>query len=242
MTQAVSMRCISCMATLLLLSGCGGGVPLAAEAAYTTNGSGSNDWPKSNGKTCPPHYEGQVVASWDPNGRTMTLTQPFAFIDSSCGRWAVPTGATVDGASIPGFLWSIVGGPLEGRYRNASVVHDWYCAVRIEPSRDVHRMFYDGMIVSGVPKAKALSFYWAVLKFGPSWDDLTIRNNRLAEGKPQRETSAFRPAVDLSVHMDPQAAQITRTEVLEVEELARARNLGPADIERMAARSATTPR
>lgn len=164
----------------------------------------------------------------------MTLVQPFAFVTSTCTRWTVPAGATVDGASIPSLLWSMVGGPLEGLYRDASVVHDWYCSIRIEPSDDVHRVFYDAMIASGVDKDKALSFYWAVRKFGPSWDNLTIRNNRLAEGKPAiRDDRHYR---HLAYHSEytGRADKLTRADVLRIEKLARDRNLEPADIEQMA--------
>jgi hypothetical protein len=140
--------------------------------------------PAHQAEGCVAHFEGAVVASWDTNGRTMTLERPFAFVGPKCRRWSVPSGAVVDGASIPRILWAAIGGPFEGLYRNASVVHDWYCAVRTEPYRDVHRMFYEGMIAAGVPKWKALGFYWTVLKAGPSWDDLTVRNSRLLRPLP----------------------------------------------------------
>jgi Protein of unknown function (DUF1353) len=39
----------------------------------------------------------------------------------------VPAGAIVGGASIPQVFWSIIGGPFEDKYREASVIHDYYC-------------------------------------------------------------------------------------------------------------------
>jgi hypothetical protein len=179
--------------------------------------------------SCKAHFSTGPVASWDSNGRTMTLVRSFSFVDFNCRAWEVPKGAAVDGASIPQFLWSLMGGPFEGPYRDASVVHDWYCSRRTETWEAVDRMFYDGMIVAGVPKWKAGAFYWAVLKAGPHWDDLTIRNNRLAtELGPSRGHNA----AQYSARVFDQ--KITKNDVLRVERLARSKNLGPEDIEDLA--------
>jgi hypothetical protein len=44
--------------------------------------------------------------------------------------WTVQPHKEVDGASIPQAFWSIIGGPFEGFYIKASVVHDHYCEVK----------------------------------------------------------------------------------------------------------------
>jgi hypothetical protein len=110
----------------------------------------------------------------------MTVKAPFGYQDKSCVTWQVPVNAAVDGASIPSAFWSIIGGPWDGQYRDASVVHDWYCAVRTRRWQDVHRMFYEAMLTSGVNATKAHLMYLAVYYGGPRWDDLTIRNSNLA--------------------------------------------------------------
>lgn len=97
-----------------------------------------------------PRFEGDISATWGIDGRHMQLVAPIAFIDSKGVRWDVPKGATVDGASIPRFFWSVIGGPFGGKYRDASVIHDWYCDVRTRPWREVDRMFYEAMIARGV--------------------------------------------------------------------------------------------
>jgi hypothetical protein len=104
----------------------------------------------------------------------MRLIEPFEFIGPNGRRWPVPAGTVVDGASIPQAFWSIIGGPFEGAYRPASVIHDYYCEIRTRPYRDVHRAFYDGMLTSGVKDAKAWLMYQAVERFGPSWADPKI--------------------------------------------------------------------
>jgi len=93
----------------------------------------------------------------------------FRFKDPNGLLWLTPAGTEVDGASIPQFLWSIIGGPFEGAYLNASVIHDHYCRTMERTAHDTHRDFYYGMRTSKVPEWKAEWMHWAVLTFGPSW-------------------------------------------------------------------------
>ena len=73
------------------------------------------------------HYDGEPVTKWNPDGRTMTLLTELRYTDPHGEVWVAPIGSVVDGASIPRYLWSVMGGPFEGRYRNASVLHDVRC-------------------------------------------------------------------------------------------------------------------
>lgn len=127
-------------------------------------------------------YEGSLAATWNLDGRSMQLTDQFAFIDCRELRWAVPGGARIDGASIPQFLWSITGSPYTGKYRDASVVHDFYCSVRSRPSDATHRMFHEAMIVSGVSSQRAAVMYAAVKYAGPRWSSQDMHNVNLATG------------------------------------------------------------
>jgi len=114
-------------------------------------------------------FIGAVVARWDDNGRDMTLVEPFAYRDPRSLLWDAPPGSIVNGASIPQGFWSVIGGPFEGRFRNASVVHDVACVVRERGWQAVHRMFYDACRCGGVSAAKASLLYYAVYHFGPRW-------------------------------------------------------------------------
>jgi hypothetical protein len=146
--------------------------------------------------TCAPRYVGELVLGVEGDGRLMRLKQPYTFVDSACRKWIAPKGTLVDGASIPGALWSIIGGPFEGPYRNASVLHDWYCITRTMPWRDVHRMFFEGMIASGVPRIQAQILYGAVYLGGPRWDQMTVANAKLAYANiPGAKGGASTPAV-----------------------------------------------
>jgi len=111
------------------------------------------------------------VARWEPDGRTMTLIESFEYIDANERSWHVPSGVRVDGASIPPLFWSLIGGPFDGQYRNASIIHDYYCDNRQRRWEDVHRVFYEAMLTSGVSKSKASLMYKAVERFGPRWDE-----------------------------------------------------------------------
>jgi hypothetical protein len=117
-------------------------------------------------------FKGEIVTQWLRDGRRMLLRDDFSFIDSSGVTWLAPKGAIVDGASIPKPFWSIIGGPFEGQYRNASVIHDYYCESWKKHGRSwmsVHKAFYHAMLASGVPEAKAITMYIAVRQFGPRW-------------------------------------------------------------------------
>lgn len=115
------------------------------------------------------HYVGQVLTKWGPDGIHMELLATFEFVDSNGVEWIAPKGSIVDGASIPRFAWSIIGGPFEGKYRDASVIHDVACVKKNRPWQEVHRAFFDAMLASGVDAIKAKTMYAAVYHFGPRW-------------------------------------------------------------------------
>jgi Protein of unknown function (DUF1353) len=107
-----------------------------------------------------------------PDGRRFSLVHDFKYIDLAGRKWEAPKGLRVDGASIPPPFWSVIGGPFEGLYREASVVHDAGCCAQMQPWRDVHHMFYNAMRCSGVGWVKAKTMFLAVWAFGPRWTRL----------------------------------------------------------------------
>src|ERR1039457_2034205 len=78
-------------------------------------------------------FVGTVKTEWGGDGRHMTLLEPFRYIDTAHHEWLAPADSIVDGASIPQFAWSIIGGPFEGKYRDASVIHDVACQKKSVP-------------------------------------------------------------------------------------------------------------
>ena len=115
------------------------------------------------------YYNGDPVTKWNPDGRTMTLLTELSYTDPNGVVWTAPIGSVVDGASIPRYLWSVMGGPFEGKYRNGSVLHDVAYGQHNRPSWDCDRMFYNAMRCSGVSAAEAKTIYYALYKFGRHW-------------------------------------------------------------------------
>jgi hypothetical protein len=99
----------------------------------------------------------------------MTLLDDFGYVDPARTTWRASKGHKIDGASIPPVFWSFIGGPFEGKYRNASVVHDYECDVKKRPWPSVHRMFYNAARCGDVEQTKAKVMYAAVYHFGPRW-------------------------------------------------------------------------
>ena len=114
-------------------------------------------------------YDGAPVTKWNPDGRTMTLLTELRYTDPQGFVWVAPIGSVVDGASIPRYLWSVMGGPFEGKYRNASVLHDVAYGEHNRPWQDCDRMFYYAMRCSGVSAIEAKTMFYALYKFGHHW-------------------------------------------------------------------------
>ncbi len=132
------------------------------------------------------NWIGDVKTKWlldprDPD-RNMRLLEDFG-IDLGQrlgGEWLAKQDETINGASIPPILWSIVGPPFVGDYRRATVIHDVYCfyegdvpweSGRRRSSHDVHRMFFHAMLADDTGWFQSCAMYVAVASFGPRWDD-----------------------------------------------------------------------
>lgn len=112
-----------------------------------------------------------VRVEFGDDGRSAHLLEQLSYVAADGREWTAPKGAWLDGASIPRAFWSVIGGPFEGLYREASIIHDHYCVARSEPWQDVHRMFWQAMLCRAVPAFKARIMYYAVYRFGPRWPD-----------------------------------------------------------------------
>lgn len=47
------------------------------------------------------HFEGCIVTVWEEDGVTMSLVEPFAFVDDRGKVWMCEIGTRIDGASAP---------------------------------------------------------------------------------------------------------------------------------------------
>jgi uncharacterized protein DUF1353 len=126
--------------------------------------------------------------------------------------WIAPAGSEVDGASIPRSLWSLMGGPFEGKYRNASVLHDVAYDQKTRPWSQCDRMFYNAMRCSGVSAVDAGMMYYSLRKFGHHWkapkaEPVKVGDESVARAEPvnQGDINATR---DWIRNSDPSVQQI----------------------------------
>ncbi|MDH1632453.1 DUF1353 domain-containing protein [Pseudomonas mosselii] len=103
--------------------------------------------------------------------RDIRLLQDFTYTGPGPGKlfWLAPKDTVSDGASIPKVAWGVVGGPLDGQYRQAAIIHDVACVKRTRSWQDTHRAFYTGMRAAGIGETQAKVMYGAVYHFGPRW-------------------------------------------------------------------------
>src|SRR5690242_9290899 len=114
-------------------------------------------------------YTGVPVTQWNSDRRSMTMLPEVGYADPQGTVRVAHGGVVVDGPSIPRALWSFMGGPFEGKYRNASVLHDVSYDRRDRPPSECDRMFYNAMRCSGVSAVEAKTMYYALLRFGDHW-------------------------------------------------------------------------
>ena len=108
------------------------------------------------------------------------LARNMEFIDGENRRWVAARGTLTDGASIPPLFVPLVGNPRTTEFANASALHDAYCGVGNEAGpnyhadswQNVHRMFYDSLVVGGTPQTKAKVMFSAVWLGGPRWSKI----------------------------------------------------------------------
>ncbi len=153
---------------LALLSGCAS----HHGQAWTSVAEQSHTWG---------YYSGAPVMRWNPDGRNMTVLTELRYTDPQGQVWIAPPGSVTDGASLPRALWSIMGGPFEGKYRNASILHDVSYDEHNRPWQECDRMFYNAMRCSGVGAVEAGTMYYALYKFGHHWK-YTVKKARPVRG------------------------------------------------------------
>jgi Protein of unknown function (DUF1353) len=102
--------------------------------------------------------------------RDIKLIQSFGYIDPRGVHWDAPAGYVTNGASIPPSLWAVVGGPFDGPYRDAAVLHDYYCEAKLRSSDDTHRMYYEAAVARGTSENIASTMYAGIVFGGPKWE------------------------------------------------------------------------
>ena len=137
----------------------------------------------------------------------MTLLSELRYSDPNGIVWLAPAGSIVDGASIPRTLWSFMGGPFEGKYRNASVLHDVAYDRQDRPPQECDRMFYDAMRCSGVGALQAKTMYYALLRFGWHWDFSIKRAKPVKIGRKMVARAQPKPPVTVAAQQEIEGAR-----------------------------------
>ena len=121
-------------------------------------------------------FSGEPVTLWDTEqdapDRNMQLVVDFWFQLGST-RWDAPQNSTINGASIPQPLWSLVGSPYTGDYRRASIVHDVACdraGTDHQMRREADKMFFHACIAGGCSTREAILLYVGV-RIGAWWNE-----------------------------------------------------------------------
>jgi hypothetical protein len=150
-------------------------------------------------------FQGTVKTEWlrgPTSERRMVLLEDFSYIDPKGTKWTAPKGSITDGASIPRPLWSLVGGPFEGQYREAAVIHDYFCETRTAPHQDVHRIFYYATRAAGVSEFYSKVLYSGVVWGGPKWSTGPSNCTGRCHGaiEQSQATSESAPLTEADVH------------------------------------------
>lgn len=155
-------------------------------------------------------YEGNLIVKVLDDGRLMEVMEPFGYVDGRGEKWEVPKGSQVDGASIPQGAWTFIGGPFEGKYRNASVVHDVYCENRSRNWELTHKVFYEAMLASGVDKKQAQLMFYAVYRYGPRWENEQVLAPLNHSAYPEQEQTVYEAQAVDTEDLKNAAAEINR--------------------------------
>jgi hypothetical protein len=112
------------------------------------------------------------------DGRSMELTMDFPFVRPNGKQHTAPRGLVVNGASIPRFFWRIIGPPLTGLYREASIIHDWHYQSQLISRAKADLIFLEGMKAAGVSLVKRQAMHKALRSFGwIAWNNNQKRRN-----------------------------------------------------------------
>ena len=123
-------------------------------------------------------FQGKVSITPLPKENIWVTDETFSYIFDDLGiRTTIHEGFKTDGASIPRFLWRIIGHPFAPRIIRAAVVHDYLYSKECDLNMDrkkADREFRNIMKTDGVKVIKRNLLYFGVRIGG--W--VTFCNNK----------------------------------------------------------------
>jgi len=109
-----------------------------------------------------PYFIGTLKLEEVIPGEEWMLLDPLSFVRKNGAIYTAEELFHTDGASIPKWLWSLVGGPLSGKYAKSAVIHDKLCRSGIVPRKKADKIFLEAMKADGVAFWKRRAMYMAV--------------------------------------------------------------------------------
>lgn len=94
------------------------------------------------------------------------LTRTFEYHPDKGKTIEVPIGFKSDGASIPKFAYSIIGGQWTGKYTEAAIIHDFLYFSQEVKRKESDKIFIIAMKILGVSWWRRVTMYRAVRTFG----------------------------------------------------------------------------
>lgn len=177
-------------------------------------------------------FDGAFEFAWldTPNGdhRDMRVLNEVSFTDQSGKKWTVIKDSVINGASIPRLLWTFAGSPYVGKYRRASVIHDYYCDIRTELQSNVHVMFREAMFADGASFAEAWSKYTAVKFAGLCPEKEGVKPLTVRERISRNSAGIFADDV-IQQMQSPALASETSAQKFARDQAAARRNLNEAE-------------
>ena len=79
------------------------------------------------------------------NEGVFRLTAPFEYHSKKYGIIKVPVEFISDGASMPQFAYSLIGGRWTGKYVSPSIIHDWLYFAQLYTRRKTDKIFLIAM-------------------------------------------------------------------------------------------------
>ncbi|WGW03830.1 DUF1353 domain-containing protein [Tropicibacter oceani] len=181
--RRISSRTVFMLTGLALVGALGIGVPEYLSGRVQSGGEACLG-PGEDGHFCrfvggPIQIGGTPVFVEKFKHAFLPTTAQIDFVDGFGRTWTAPVQTLTDGASIPAVFEPLMGDRQSREYLEAAALHDAYCGVgnealetyQTKPWEDVHRMFYEALLVAGTPPAKAKIIFAAVYLGGPRWND-----------------------------------------------------------------------
>ncbi len=187
--------------------------PSAADSASCLTPSGDETVCKFVG--APLEVEGTPVFLEPLQQAFFPTRGELSFVDAEGAEWRAPPRTLTDGATIPLIFAPLIGDRQAREYVLAAAMHDAYCGIgndaletyQTRPWPEVHRMFYEALLVGGTAPHKAKIMFAAVYLGGPRWNDAERSLATISEQALRQEMEWCLYWID---RVEPTADQIER--------------------------------